>query len=367
MDFFFYGTLCHAPLLDRVLGRSVPTRPAVLADHAVFLAQDQAFPLILPQPGGQAHGVLAQGLTDEDVARLDFYEGGFAYQTEDRVLTCGATARVYIAEPGLWAPGPAWSLADWAARFGDVVVETAADFMALYGQCPPEQVLARYRNMLVRGASRLRAKGGQGADMLRRPSPQVQIDAKRTPYAHYFAVEEYDLRYQRFDGSLSNAVTLAAFVSGDAATVLPYDPVRDRVLVVEQFRTGPMARGCANPWMIEAIAGRVDPFETPADCARREAREEAGLILDDLIEVAGFYPSPGAKTEFCYAYLGLADLPDSAAGLGGMADETEDIRSHLVSFEDLMHLITRPEAANSPLILTALWLSVNRDRLRALA
>lgn len=366
IDFFFYGTLCHGPLLALVLGREVTPRPAELADHAVYLAEGEAFPLILPEAGSVAQGVLVKEMSPEDVARLDFYEAGFSFDTHDLVLTCGTRARVYVATPGLWAPGPRWSLADWQARYGDVVVETARDFMALYGEHTPAQVLARYRLMLVRGASRLRAQAEAAPDILRRsPRPEdMQVLAKRTPYAKHFALEEYDLRFRRFDGEVSRPATLTSFVSGDAATVLPYDPLRDRVLVVEQLRMGPFARGAQNPWMIEAIAGRVDPFETPADCARREALEEAGITLGDLIEVAGYYPSPGAKTEFCTSYVGIADLPDLRGGLGGMAEETEDIRSHVISFDDLLRVIAAPEGANAPLILTAMWLAANRDRLR---
>ncbi len=91
-----------------------------------------------------------------------------------------------------------------------------------------------------------------------------------SPMPHFFAVEEYDLSYRRFDGSFSKPVNRAAFVSGDAVTVLPYDPLRDRVLLIEQFRIGPMARGDAQPWLLEAIAGRVDPGEIARrGCAAR--------------------------------------------------------------------------------------------------
>ena len=366
VDFFFYGTLCHPPLLAMVLGREVAARPAELTDHAVYLAKGQAFPILVTEPGSIAQGVLVQGMSFEDVARLNFYEAGFSFDTQDLTLSCGARARVYFATPGLWTPGVRWSLSDWAARFGDVVVETARDFMALYGEHAPEQVLARYRLMLVRGASRLRARSEQTPDILRRvpEAGDVQLLAKRTPYARHFAIEECDLRFRRFDGTLSQPVTLASFVSGDAATVLPYDPVRDRVLVVEQFRMGLFGRGAANPWMIEAIAGRVDPFEAPADCARREAMEEAGIVLGELIEVAGYYPSPGAKSEFCTSYVGIADLPELRGSLGGVTSEAEDIRSHVIGFDDLLRLVAAPEGANAPLMITAMWLAANRQRLR---
>lgn len=363
---FFYGTLCHLPLLQTVLGRAVAPIPALLPDHAVHWAAGQSFPLIVAAPGQQAPGLCLADLDDRDMARLDFYEGGFAYHTRQMRLQDGTEARVYFPDPGHWTPGKPWRLADWAAERGAVVTATASDFMALFGEKPAGQVQRRYPVMLARGASRLRAAGHAPASLRRDTAhdPGIEIRSRRQPYAHFFAIEEYDLRHRRFDGSWSPEITRAAFISGDAATVLPYDPVRDRVLLIEQLRIGPMARGDANPWMLEAIAGRVDPFETPEDCARREAEEEAGLTLTDLIKVAGYYPSPGAKAEFLYSYVALCDLPDGVAGHGGLATEAEDIRSHLVSFDRLMQLIATPEAANAPLILTAQWLAANRDRLR---
>lgn len=368
--FFFYGTLCHLPLLRAVLGRTPQATPADLPGHRVAWAQGQDFPLIEAAHGRTAPGLLVEGLTAEDQARLDFYEGGFAYRT--RVLPVpvagrgDVSAQVYFPDPGHWQAGVDWRLADWAAIWGETVTASAADVMALYGQKPAQAVAARRHAMLVRAGSRVRAASDPAPTDLRhsaRPD-DVQVDARREPYAHFFAVEEYDLRFRRFDGALSAPATRAAFVSGDAVTVLPYDPVRDRVLLVEQFRAGPFARGDRQPWQLEAVAGRVDPAESPENAARREAVEEAGVVLRDLLPVANYYPSPGAKTEFILSYVGLADLPDSAARLGGLADEGEDIRGHVIPFARLMDLVATGEIANAPLILSALWLDRERPRLR---
>jgi len=367
MDVFFYGTLCHAPLRSVVLGHEVGAEPATLADHAVCRARGGAFPLIVPQTGAAAAGVLVRGLTPDDVARLDFYEAGFAFQTRDLPVQANGevTARVYIADTGRWQTAGVWSLADWQAAHGQTVVATAADVMALYGTRPPETVLSRYGSMLVRGASRVRA--AQAAPITRRfaaAAGDVNIAARRHPYADFFAVEEYDLRHRRFDGTLGAQITRAAFVMGDAVTVLPYDPVRDRVLLIEQFRAGPLARGDAQPWLLEAIAGRVDPGETPEDAARREAEEEAGLTLGALVPVAGYYPSPGAVSEYLYSYIALTDLPDGTAGVFGLAGEAEDIRGHLLTFDAAMGLVTSGEINNAPLLLSLLWLQNDRPRLR---
>lgn len=367
-DFFFYGTLSHTPLLAIVLGRAVDMVPARLPDHRVARAQGQVFPLLVAAPGQTAHGVLVRGLRDADIARLDFYEAGFAFDTRDLPVEAGqpTIARIYVAKPHQWTPAEDWTLAPWQASIGDLVTATARDVMALFGAHPPQAVLARYPQMLVRGASTLRAIPG-GPTTLRHnaAADDVQIAQRRTPYARFFAVEEYDLQFRRFDGTHSPPVNRAVFISGDAVTVLPYDPVRDMVLVIEQFRPGPFARGDAQPWSLEAIAGRIDAGESPEQAARREAVEEAGLTLGPLHAVAGYYPTPAAKAEYLYSYVALTDLPDGIEGVFGVEGEAEDIRGHRIPFARLMALVTSGEVNNAPLLLTALWLQRERGRFRS--
>jgi nudix-type nucleoside diphosphatase (YffH/AdpP family) len=154
------------------------------------------------------------------------------------------------------------------------------------------------------------------------------------------------------------------FVMADAVTVLPYDPVRDVVMLIEQFRVGIYRRGDPHPWSLEVIAGRVDGGETVEQAALREAREEAGLDLKTLYKVSSYYPSPGAATEYLTSYIATADLPDSLAGLGGLASENEDIRTMIVPFDTLMAAVTSGEAENAPLIISALGLARMRDGMR---
>jgi len=141
--------------------------------------------------------------------------------------------------------------------------------------------------------------------------------------------------------------------------------VRDRVLVIEQFRAGPLGRGDPAPWLLEPVAGRIDPGETPEETACRETVEEAGIRLRTLHKVAEFYPTTGAVSEYLTAYVGIADLPDGAAGLHGLETEHEDIRGHLMPRAELMARIAGGRAPNGPLILTAFWLEVHAGRLRA--
>lgn len=195
------------------------------------------------------------------------------------------------------------------------------------------------------------------------PVMQARILAQDIPFRDFLSVQKTVLTHDTFDGGHCAPVIRLAVLSGDAVTVLPYDPIRQRVLLVEQFRAGPFARGDANCWSIEAIAGRIDASETPEAAAQREAQEEAHLTLGLLHKIAGYYPSPGILAEYITSFVALCDLPDGCAGVFGQADEAEDIRTHLVSLTDLMAMVQTGAVANAPLILSAFWLFQNRAKL----
>lgn len=235
--------------------------------------------------------------------------------------------------------------------------------MRAWGRSPAEQVARRLPSLRVEAASRVRAAAAAGRG-LRAGSGEVEAGGVQPSHAGFFGLDLHRLRHRRFDGGLSPWLMREVFVVGDAVTVLPYDPLRDRVLLVEQMRMGPLGRGDPLPWQLEAIAGRIDPGETPEEAARREAVEEAGLGLGALEKVAEYYPTPGAVTEYLYSYVGLCDLPDGVAGVFGAAEEAEDIKGHLLSFDRLVEIMASGEVGNAPLLLTVLWLQRERGRLR---
>lgn len=265
----------------------------------------------------------------------------------------------FYAEVMGLGPGPVVDLGPG----GPEALALARGVMAAMGHLTPADLRRRMPSLRVAAASRTRAASAAGRG-LRAGSGEVTVETVETAHAGFFGLEVQRLRFRRFDGAMSEPIRREVFVAGDAVTVLPYDPLRDRVLLVEQFRAGPLGRGDPLPWSLEAIAGRIDPGEAPEDAARREAVEEAGLKLGRLEKVAEYYPTPGAMTEYIYSYIAICDLPDGAAGVFGMAGEAEDIRGHILGFGEFMALVGSGEVANAPLLLTAFWLQRERDRLR---
>lgn len=368
---FLAGPLLHPPLRAEVIGRKADGRAARLHGFGLLRGRGGARGDLLAAPGMVAEGLLVEDLSAPEIARIDYHEAVYGRVPQEQVVETPAgrfAARVHVAPEAPARDRGPWRLEDWRNPWAPICTLAAGEIMGMANVHSAQAMAARLGQVLVRAASRVRALGQDSPVSLRRraEAADVVVADRTTPYARFFAVEEFDLRFRRFDGTMSPEVNRAVFISGDAATVLPYDPWRDRVLVIEQFRPGPFARGDRNPWMLEPIAGRIDAGESPEEAVRREAMEEAGVLLGRLIPLGSYYPSPAAKMEYLFSFIGLADLPDALAGrLSGVVDEAEDIRTHLIPFERLMQLVENGEAENGPLLVSAMFLARMRERLRA--
>ncbi|WP_322788026.1 NUDIX domain-containing protein [Shimia gijangensis] len=367
---FFYGTLRYVPLLAIVLGRAAKKLnicEAQLENHTVSWAKNQVFPMI-SAGGDGAKGILVSGLSDSDIARLNYYEGGFDYDLKPVLVSANGLdveTEVYFPNPDLWQIGEDWSLEKWIADWGEMTLFAAREVMSYFGQYSAEKIATMFPMIRARATAKVNARmHNLGSSPSGFSDRDVQVHAMVRPYVDFFTMNEFDLSFRRYDGGQSDMVRRAVFIATDAVIVLPYDPVRDRVLLIEQFRPGPFARGDKLPWQLEPIAGRVDAGEHPEDTAHRESEEEAGLTLQSLHEVAHCYASPGCSTEYYNIYIGLADLPDTVAGVAGLDSEAEDIKSYLFSFDELMGLVDNMQAVNAPLVLAGLWLARHRERLR---
>ncbi|WP_342744932.1 gamma-glutamylcyclotransferase [Antarctobacter heliothermus] len=369
-NLFFYGTLRHLPLLELVLGRVPDMVPARLPGHAVVWAEGQAFPLVIERDGGMAEGMLVRGLSDADRAALDFYEGGFVYALRPVMVDTdeGAhAAEVYFPQTDRWRPGADWSLDDWAARWGTVTMGAAREVMDRRGSFEAREVAGMLPFFRARAwAGQIASKGAP--QTLRRASGMEDVDyqgARGTPFKGFFRIDPFRLRYRRFDGTWSAALERECFIAFDVALVLPYDPVLDKVLLIEQMRFGPIHRGDPAPWVLEAIAGVVDAGETPEEAARREAVEEAHVDVKELRLACRGYASPGYTTEFYHSYVGLCDLSGRDKGLAGLDEENEDIRSHVVSLDHALELVDTGEINVVPLAMLINWVAARRGQLRS--
>ena len=157
---------------------------------------------------------------------------------------------------------------------------------------------------------------------------QWDIKQRKRNYDGHFKVDQLVLQYELFAGGMSKKLIREQISRQNAVAVLPYDPVRDEVVLVEQFRVG--ALGDENPWLMEIIAGLVEEGEDYEKVAHREALEEANCKIDNLHYITSFFPTPGGFSELSHIYIGKTNS-ENLGGVHGLEEEGEDIRVHVVS------------------------------------
>lgn len=192
----------------------------------------------------------------------------------------------------------------------------------------------------------------------------VQTISHDIVFKGHFQTHKLRLRHRLHNGAWGQEIEREVFHRAPVVVVLPYDALRDSVLLIEQFRAGPFLSGDAHPWIVETVAGVIDSGETPDQTARRECVEEGGLEVGRLAFVGEAYSSPGAMSELMQLYVAEADL-GAAGGVHGMEDEGEDIRVWVEKLEAALSRIAKPGRHAGPLMTLLYWLALNRDRLRA--
>ncbi|RJL00792.1 ADP-ribose diphosphatase [Enterobacter chuandaensis] len=190
----------------------------------------------------------------------------------------------------------------------------------------------------------------------------VEIIARETLYSGFFSMDLYRFRHRLFNGEMSGEIRREIFERGHAAVLLPFDPVRDEVVLVEQIRIAAYDTS-ESPWLLEMVAGMIEEGESVEDVARREALEEAGLMVGRTKPVLSYLASPGGTSERLSIMVGEVDAT-TAEGIHGLADENEDIRVHVVSREQAYQWVEEGKIDNAASVIALQWLQLHYQTLR---
>ncbi len=197
--------------------------------------------------------------------------------------------------------------------------------------------------------------------MLEFSGRDVEVAAQEVLHDGFFKICRFKLRHRRFEGGWSDYMSRELFLRADATCVLPYDPQRDEVVLIEQFRIG-----CIHddqPWLLELVAGINEPEESPESVARREAREEANLEVGVLEPVARYWASPGGSNEQVQIYCGKVSS-EGVGGIFGVKEEHEDIRVHVVAAPTAFAWVAEGKINNAATLIALQWLQIHRTELR---
>ncbi|HAU28816.1 MAG TPA: ADP-ribose diphosphatase [Rhodospirillaceae bacterium] len=190
---------------------------------------------------------------------------------------------------------------------------------------------------------------------------KFKILSKTECYSGYLKLHLYSLDYEGFSGNWLHNVPREVVENGVAVVVLPYDPVRNCVVVTEQFRIGALAAG-RDPWVLGFVAGMMSPEETQEDVARREGEEEIGCPFRRLVRIGAFMPSPGTSSELVHVYVGEAD--SSAVGeICGVAHEQEDIKVSVLSVSVALERFAKGDFISAGSVIAMQWFAGHHEQL----
>ena len=190
----------------------------------------------------------------------------------------------------------------------------------------------------------------------------VEIIAREPLYRGFFSLELYRFRHRLFNGEMSGEVRREIFERGHAAVLLPYDPKRDDVVLIEQIRIAAFDTS-ETPWLLEMIAGMIEEGESIEQVARREAQEEAGLQVGRAKPVLSYLASPGGTSERLSIMVGEVDS-SLAGGIHGLAEELEDIRVHVVSRQQAYQWVEDGHIDNAASVIALQWLQLHHEKLK---
>lgn len=180
----------------------------------------------------------------------------------------------------------------------------------------------------------------------------MKVDIKRTTplLDDFFRVDEVFVRFEKFDGSMSEPVRRLVLDRGDAVAALVRNTATGRLVLARQFRLPTHAKGPG--WPVEVIAGLIDAGEQPEAAIRREIHEEAALEVTKLEPISTFYVTPGGSNERVFLFYAEA-APSAAAA---RPDPEEDIELIDIGLEDALKQVGSGEIADAKTIIALWWL-----------
>ena len=194
--------------------------------------------------------------------------------------------------------------------------------------------------------------------------PDLRIVSQDVAFRRHLRLDVVRYRNRLYSGEWSSERVYDVLRRGGAVAIVLYDPDRDAVVLVEQFRLPPLIAGFS-PWITEVVAGLVDKEGESNDAvARRESLEEAGAeIIGDLIPIQAYLPTPGNSDETVMLFCGRVDSSD-AGGIHGLAEENEDIRVVVRTLAELETMVEAGQIETGHTLICLYWLFRHREELR---
>ena len=186
---------------------------------------------------------------------------------------------------------------------------------------------------------------------------KFKIINKKNIYSGFFKMNKYTLKYKKYDNSWTGEIERELFGGAQVAAVLPYDPVKKEIVLIQQFRPGTISKNSEN-YLDEIVAGIIDPGEDASTAARRECLEETGCEIKKLIPIQGYFPAPGSSESFYNLFLGEIHSFDGER-IMGLETENEDILVKSYKLNEVRDKLNKGEITNGLTLIALQWFFLN--------
>ena len=169
----------------------------------------------------------------------------------------------------------------------------------------------------------------------------------------FFKLYELNFRHEKHDGTWSPELKREIFGGAHVTTVLPYDPVKKKILLIKQCRAGIINRQ-KDPILLEIVAGIIDEGETPAQAAKRECFEETGCKVNKLDNINSYFPAPGSSESFYHLFFAEIESFEGERILG-QKDENEDILVRSYDIDEVKNLMKKKQIKSGVTLIALQW------------
>ena len=180
-----------------------------------------------------------------------------------------------------------------------------------------------------------------------------KINSKEKLHDGFFKLHKMNFNHKRFNGGWNKNVTREIFSGSHVASLLPYDPIKNKIILLEQFRAGVLKREI-NPIIKEIVAGMIDEGENPKEAAIRECKEETGCKVNKIIDIFSYYPAPGSSESYYHLFLGEVESFEGER-ISGEEGENEDILARSYGVEEVKNLLKENKIINGLTLIALQW------------
>ena len=186
---------------------------------------------------------------------------------------------------------------------------------------------------------------------------KYKIINKKNLYKGFFEMNEVTLKFRKYNGKWSNVIKREIFGGAQVAAVLPYDPIKKEIILIQQFRTGTITKNYEN-YVNEIVAGIIDKGENPKQTAKRECFEETGCKIKKLIPIQGYFPAPGSSESFYHLFLGHINS-FKGTRIMGLENENEDIFVKSYKVKEVKDMVQKGKILNGLTLIALQWFFLN--------